>query len=230
MPVSPILSASHANPPSSETRQHLIAWARLHRRDRYFNKDEKIPTRSGLIYFIESGVVRLEGTLEYMPSYLVPESSLGTDLGMFLGLVEAQHPFYWESSQFLTLSAYAHLDETQVIWLYWSELSQWQGLGDWIGHSILQQHQHYLGWLSLFGQKRTLDRLLGFLLLLAQKYGVPCSQGVYLPYPLTHTQIGRAIGATRVTVTRLLGRLKQTGTLSLYREQFLCISLPYTES
>lgn len=232
MPVSPILSPSNASPPSPETCHHLLAWAKSHRRDRYFSKDEKIPTRPGLVYFIEEGIVRLEGILDYPPPCPSFEQGFSqeAELDMFLGLVEARHPFYWESSQFLTLHAYAHLDNTQVIWLYWSELSQWKGLGDWIGHSILQQHQHYLGWLSLFGQKRTLDRLLGFLFLLAQKYGIPCPQGVYLPYPLTHSQLGRAIGATRVTVTRLLGRLKQKGTISLYQEQFLCISLPDTPS
>jgi hypothetical protein len=221
MLASPIVSSGRIHPPSTETCQHLLTWAKHHRRDRIFTKDEKIPIRPGLVYFIAIGLVRLEGRLEYQlyPKAEPPDQNLG----MFLGLVEAQHPFYWASSQSVTLTAYAHLDQTQVIWLYWSELNQWQGLDDWIGHSILQQHQHYLSWLSLFGQKRTHDRLLGFLVLLAQTYGIPCTQGIYLPYLLTHTQIGRAIGATRVTVTRLLGRLKEQGVLTLYQDQFLCI-------
>jgi CRP-like cAMP-binding protein len=127
----------------------------------------------------------------------------------------------------MILHAYAHLEPTQVFWLYWSELSQWEGLGDFIGRSILQQHQHYLAWLSLFGQKRAIDRLLGFLVLLTQEYGIPAPEGLYFPYPLTHAQIGRAIGATRVTVTRLIGRLRAKGVIILHQDHFIC--LPFLE-
>lgn len=213
--------------PTDDLRQKLLVWARSHRRDRIFAKDEKIPTRPGLIYVVETGVVRLEGTpdRDFLP--LSPRESATTeadpDLGMFLGVVKAGQPFYWESSRSMILHAYAHLDSTQVFWLYWSELSQWDGLGDFIGRSILQQHQHYLAWLSLFGQKRALDRLLGFLVLLTQEYGIPSPDGLYFPYPLTHAQIGRAIGATRVTVTRLIGRLRTQGMIVINEAHFICL-------
>ncbi|NLQ06947.1 winged helix-turn-helix domain-containing protein, partial [Cylindrospermopsis raciborskii LB2897] len=36
-------------------------------------------------------------------------------------------------------------------------------------------------------------------------------RGYCLPFPLTHAQIGSAIGSTRVTVTRLMGKLRQRG-------------------
>lgn len=219
--------------PTDDVRQQLLVWAQAHRRDRIFAKDEKIPTRPGLIYMIETGAVRLEGTpdregLPLNPLDL-PASEEDTDLGMFLGLVAAGQPFYWESSRSMILHAYAHVDLTQVFWLYWSELSQWEGLGDFIGRSILQQHQHYLAWLSLFGQKRAMDRLLGFLSLLTQQYGIPAPEGLCFPYPLTHAQIGRAIGATRVTVTRLLGRLRQKGVILVKDDHCICLPFLATE-
>jgi hypothetical protein len=210
--------------PSDDIRQKLLVWAQSHRRDRIFAKEEKIPTRPGLIYFVETGVVRLEGTPDRECLPLSPiDAAEETDLGMFLGLVAAGKPFYWESSRSMILHAYAHLEPTQVFWLYWSELSQWEGLGDFIGRSILQQHQHYLAWLSLFGQKRAIDRLLGFLVLLTQEYGIPAPEGLYFPYPLTHAQMGRAIGATRVTVTRLIGRLRAKGVIVLHQDHFICL-------
>lgn len=218
--------------PSEDIKQQLLAWATVHRRDRIFAKDEKIPTRPGLVYFVESGVARLEGRVlrAFFPQIPLESSIIDdSDQGeMFLGIIESGHPFYWESSRSIGIDAYAHCDDTHVFWLYWSELSEWEGLADRVGRSILRQHQHYLGWLSLFGQKRMSDRLLGFLTLLTQEYGIPTEEGLYFPYLLTHAQIGRAIGANRVTVTRLLGRLRHAGAIAFYEDQFLC--LPFVSS
>jgi len=59
--------------------------------------------------------------------------------------------------------------------------------------------------------------------LLTQEYGIPSPDGLYFPYPLTHAQIGRAIGATRVTVTRLLGRLRTQGLIVINEAHFICL-------
>ncbi|MCG8699292.1 MAG: helix-turn-helix domain-containing protein, partial [Bacteroidales bacterium] len=45
--------------------------------------------------------------------------------------------------------------------------------------------------------------------------------GNCLPYPLTHAQIGSAIGSTRVTVTRLMGKLRQQGLISIEGDEFV---------
>ena len=86
-----------------------------------------------------------------------------------------------------------------------------------------RQHQRKLLWLSTLGQRRTIDRLLGFLTLLIDEHGEQCEQGYYLPFPLTHAQIGSAIGSTRVTVTRLMGKLRQGGMIQSYGENLICI-------
>lgn len=119
-------------------------------------------------------------------------------------------------SQFpISLKAIAHVEATSVIWLYWQDLEHWPDLKQEVFNSFRYQHQRKLLWLSMLGQKRTIDRLLGFLTLLIEEYGQPSDKGYYLPYTLTHAQIASAIGTTRVTVTRLMGRLRQEGLVSL---------------
>jgi len=45
--------------------------------------------------------------------------------------------------------------------------------------------------------------------------GAPCDEGTRLSVRLTHQHLASAIGTTRVTVTRLLGKLKEEGWLKL---------------
>ena len=47
--------------------------------------------------------------------------------------------------------------------------------------------------------------------------------GYCLPFPLTHAQIGSAIGSTRVTVTRLMGKLRQRGLILTQGDNLICL-------
>jgi CRP-like cAMP-binding protein len=62
---------------------------------------------------------------------------------------------------------------------------------------------------------------LGFLTLLIEEFGEPCTNGYCLPFPLTHAQIGSAIGSTRVTVTRLMGKLRQRGLIGIQGDNLI---------
>jgi len=97
-------------------------------------------------------------------------------------------------------------------------------------NAFRHQHQRKLLWLSALGQRRTIDRLLGFLTLLVEEYGEPSvseeirSSSRLLPtLSLTHAQIGSAIGSTRVTVTRLMGKLRQRGLLVTQPDNLICL-------
>jgi CRP-like cAMP-binding protein len=57
--------------------------------------------------------------------------------------------------------------------------------------------------------ERTDLRLQHFLIWMAQKFGREIDVGYLIEVPLTHQLIAEAIGSTRVTVTRLLGGLRQ---------------------
>jgi CRP-like cAMP-binding protein len=78
--------------------------------------------------------------------------------------------------------------------------------------------------MSLLGMRRVEDRLRGFLELLAEEYGQPCEQGLQLNLRLTHQDLANALSTTRVTVTRLLGLLRDEGWLQISPQRALVIS------
>ena len=52
-----------------------------------------------------------------------------------------------------------------------------------------------------------------FLYWLAQRFGEPTKDGLSVPVKLIHQDIAESIGATRVTITRLLKKLEREGKI-----------------
>ena len=63
------------------------------------------------------------------------------------------------------------------------------------------------------------SRLVSFLLVLCRDFGVPSDQGITIDLRLSHQSIAEAIGSTRVTITRLLGDLRNLGLLQIDRKK-----------
>ncbi|GAB4366717.1 MAG: global nitrogen regulator NtcA [Elainellaceae cyanobacterium] len=63
------------------------------------------------------------------------------------------------------------------------------------------------------------SRLVSFLLILCRDFGVPSPDGITIDLKLSHQAIAEAIGSTRVTVTRLLGDLKQDQMISIHKKK-----------
>ena len=211
----------------SYTWQNIIDWAQIHYRDRIFTKDEQIPSRPQLIYLVNCGAVRLIGQTHNSTAETV-ESSLDqseSDLieESFLGFVGAETPFEIVTQSTFSVNAYAHVDDTHVAWLYWHDLVNWPGFEKQLYEVFRYQHQRKLLWLSALGQRKTIDRLTSFLTLLVEEYGIEQQQHHCLPYALTHAQIGSAIGSTRVTVTRLMGKLRRQGIINVKSDNSICI-------
>jgi len=210
------------------TWQRISDWAQEHYRCRTFVKDERIPSRPGLLYLVQRGAVRLTGNAQLSVDVASEEDSAATPLmaqdeEAFLGFVGAGQPFEIVAQSPFSLQSFAHVDQTTVIWLYWHDLDNWPHFRREILEAFRHQHQRKLLWLSTLGQRRTIDRLIGFLTLLIEEFGESCEEGYYLPFPLTHAQIGSAIGSTRVTVTRLMGKLRQRGIISSYGDSLICL-------
>lgn len=210
---------------SGLTWQNIIDWAQTHYRDRIFRKDEQIPARPQLIYLVNQGLVRLVGEAQNHPeTKLISEPDPPEQIEeAFLGFVDAGKPFEIVSQSSFGLQAYAHLDHTHIVWLYWNDLEDWPDFRLEIYEAFRYQHQRKLLWLSALGQRRTIDRLTSFLSLLIEEFGDSDEQGYCLPYALTHAQIGSAIGSTRVTVTRLMGKLRRQGIISIKEDNSICI-------
>lgn len=226
-----------SSPPSEASRpfltwQRILDWAQEHYRYRTFSKDEKIPARAGLLYLVQRGAVRLVGSAQtsVSKSKALSESSQPTSEEAFLGFVAAGQPFEIVAQSPFTLQAYAHIDQTAVVWLYWNDLDNWPHFRREVLDAFRYQHQRKLLWLSTLGQRRTIDRLLGFLTLLIEEFGEPYNNTYCLPFPLTHAQIGSAIGSTRVTVTRLMGKLRQRGLIITQGDNLICLPVRKSET
>jgi CRP/FNR family transcriptional regulator, global nitrogen regulator len=65
------------------------------------------------------------------------------------------------------------------------------------------------------------SRLASFLLILCRDFGVPSANGITIDLKLSHQAIAEAIGSTRVTVTRLLGDLRDNNnpTISIQKKK-----------
>jgi len=63
------------------------------------------------------------------------------------------------------------------------------------------------------------SRLVSFLLILCRDFGIPSSEGITIDLKLSHQAIAEAIGSTRVTVTRLLGDLRQEGMIAIHKKK-----------
>lgn len=218
------------------TWQLIIDWAEEHYRSRAFTKDERIPGRPGLLYLIQKGAIRLVGNAQISASHnnCSKLKTRSTSEEAFLGFVGSGQPFELIAQSPFTLQAYAHIDQTTVLWMYWHDLDNWPHFRREVLDAFRYQHQRKLLWLSTLGQRRTIDRLFGFITLLIEEYGQPwirkdklevTTSGYYLPWPLTHAQIGNAIGSTRVTVTRLMGKLRQEGLIHIQNDSLICLPM-----
>ncbi|MGF1478221.1 MAG: global nitrogen regulator NtcA [Cyanophyceae cyanobacterium] len=63
------------------------------------------------------------------------------------------------------------------------------------------------------------SRLVSFLLILCRDFGIPTAEGIRIDLKLSHQAIAEAIGSTRVTVTRLLGDLRQENMISIHKKK-----------
>lgn len=63
------------------------------------------------------------------------------------------------------------------------------------------------------------SRLVSFLLVLCRDFGLPNQEGITVDLKLSHQAIAEAIGSTRVTVTRLLGDLREDKMISIHKKK-----------
>lgn len=214
--------------PPFNNLQELYNWGRCHYRQRTFHKDQTIPTRPGLLYIVNKGAVRLMG----LPSINEDHKPMQNECieEIFLGILGTGKPFEIVEHSSSIIRVEAHVNQTSVIWLYWHELVDSLKIYIKVLELFRQQHQTQLIWMSILAQKRTIDRLMGLLMLLATEEGERTEKGYALPYILTHAQIASAIGTTRVNVTRLMGQLRQQGMIEVDKHNRICWNMNQFET
>jgi len=70
------------------------------------------------------------------------------------------------------------------------------------------------------------ERLTHLLIELAEQYGQATAEGIELKIRLSHQDLAAIIGATRETVTTLLGEMQSEGLLKIKRQKLLIHDLP----
>jgi CRP-like cAMP-binding protein len=166
---------------------------------RRYKAGESIPLGPESVLEVVSGVVALT---------ILHEDGAEVLLGLLgPGEVLAGHP---PETSCLQLRA---LGEA-VVWVQpWSKAVLQPGFAD----RLRDRLRSLEAWAAMQARPSLERRLLGILVLLAGQFGRPTSEGVRIEVGITHHQLASAVGATRSTVTRLLGRLRQRGLLIAVR-------------
>ena len=116
---------------------------------------------------------------------------------------------------------------TSDVYLMWYSMVEIEASPQ-LAHELLPQMVRRLrqmeSILAIAGQRRVEDRLYQLLLLLQQDFGQPVVEGTRLGIRLTHQDIANAICTTRVTITRMLGKLQQQGLISRDKDRHLILN------
>jgi CRP-like cAMP-binding protein len=141
---------------------------------------------------------------------------------LLLGLAGPSEPFGdplsgVEAHEAITLC------ECDLLCLPCSEIREDPALAVAMLQAVAVRHRQSQALLALMGLRRVEERVRGFLELLAHEYGQPCEQGLRLNLRLTHQEVASAVGTTRVTVTRVIGLLRQEGWLQLDAQRHLVL-------
>ena len=125
-----------------------------------------------------------------------------------------------------TVEAYeaVALSECDLLCLTTAEVEQAPQLAIAMMDAIAARYRQAEYMLALLGLRRVEERVRGFLELLAQDYGQPCDDGLRLNLRLTHQEMASALSTTRVTVTRVIGLLRDEGWLKIDPQRHLVIA------
>lgn len=131
-----------------------------------------------------------------------------------LGLANSSMPFGLPLTYIRPYQAVA-LTDVDLMVVSLAEIEQSPVLAQEICRHMSRRLQQAEAFLALAGCRRVEDRLRQLLLLLQHEVGQPVKTGMRLNVRLTHQHLANAIGTTRVTITRLLGQLKEEGWLTI---------------
>jgi CRP-like cAMP-binding protein len=153
-----------------------------------------------------------DGVLEVLEGVValtvIHEDGAEVLLGLYgPGQVLAGHP---EDACCIQLCAHA---DSRVWMMPWTEAARQPGFAGRLRDRLRTME----AWAAMQARPHLEQRLLGILSLLAEQFGRPASRGVLIEVRITQSQLASAVGATRTTVSRLLGGLRRRGLLIAVR-------------
>lgn len=180
------------------------------RRLHFYAKGEGIPLVSQGVWQVCQGTVQLSTVCQNGEEVCVGWAAPSTFFGQWFSLLQSYQA--------------TALCDVHLIWFSLAEINASPRLA----HVVLQQMVHRMrqteALLAIAGQRRVEDRLHYFLQLMQREMGQPAAEGTRLEVRLTHQNLANAIGTTRVTVTRLLSKLKSEGAITLDRDRHIVLN------
>ncbi|MCD8487136.1 MAG: Crp/Fnr family transcriptional regulator [Desertifilum sp.] len=175
----------------------------------FYSNGQTIQMSSQDIWIVCRGVVLL--------STLFPNGD-----EVLLGLASPSMPFGLPLTAIYSYHATA-LSDVDLMRLTVAEIEQSPTLSRSLWQHQSRRLRQTEAMLALVGHRRVKERLCQLLSLLKQEIGQPVAEGTRISVKLTHQNLANAIGTTRVTVTRLLGQLREEGWLSVDRNRYIIL-------
>ncbi|WP_082209834.1 PAS domain S-box protein [Fischerella sp. PCC 9605] len=166
-----------------------------------YSKGEIIPLNPQTIWYVRQGLVKLSTLCETSEEVLVGLAAQGMVFGSYMTSLHAYQA--------------TALSEVELVSIHLSEITTSPLLSHALLPKINQRLRQTESFLAITGFRRVQDRLYYFLRLLKQEIGETVAQGTRLSIRLTHEDFASACCTTRVTITRLLCKLKQQGKICL---------------
>ena len=180
------------------------------RRSIHFDSGVKVPLLPDHIWIVVRGIVKLSCLNER-----------GDDV--LLAITGPNEPF-GDPLTHLDLFEATTLDHCDLLGLSIQCVNTTPHLSSNLMKAMMQRTRQSEALIALLGLRGVENRVKSFLELLAEDYGQPCDQGLKLNLRLTHQEIASAVSTTRVTVTKVLGQLKESGWLQHDRQQKIIVS------
>ena len=186
-------------------RYELQEGRRLH----FYAKGEEIPLVSQGVWQVCQGLVQLNTICQN-----------GEEV--WLGWAE---PLTFFGQWFSLLRSYQAiaLCDVQLTWFSLAEINASPRLSQLVLPQLVRRIQQTEALLAISGQRRVEDRLQHLLMLMKQQIGQPVAGGTRIQMRITHQNLANAIGTTRVTVTRLLSKLKTEGLITIDRDRHIIL-------
>ena len=165
------------------------------RRLHFYGRGEKILTSERGLWQVCRGVVQLGIPYPNGDEVLVGWAGASTCFGNWLSFLQN----YQARS----------LCDTYLMWFSQQELDSSPALQQRMLPQVRQRLGQVEAMVAIAGMRRVEERLQQILLLLEQEVGQVTAEGVRFAIRLTHQDIANAIGTSRVTITRLLGKLQK---------------------
>jgi CRP-like cAMP-binding protein len=142
---------------------------------------------------------------------------------VIVGLASPSMPFGGPLSILGAYNARA-LTAVELLCFSFQEIQESPGIAQELFPHLVRRLRQTEAILAISSHRRIEDRLRHLLLLLKQEIGQPTPAGIRLTIKLTHQQLANAIGTSRVTITRLLGKFRDENLIELDRDRHLVIT------